>query len=166
MNEDQRKEQQRNRKREQRKKTKRIDLVVSPEQFDYLKGNAEARGYQHLSVFVRHIALAYLGQVFVVPDTSSEKMRFFTRQLKGIATNINQLTRYIHSSEEKALSGHLLQEMQSDIRSIENYLIDAFEMPPNLWDEFCDHLEDFPKPFLEKVYETVSKVLQKDRSHA
>ena len=93
-------------------RTLRIDVRVSPDEKKDLQTKATAAGYKKVSAYLRDV-----GRGVEVKESIPPELR---RQLVGIGTNLNQITRLAQSG--KSFSSHEIQLVQA-LAIIRGYLI-------------------------------------------
>lgn len=96
-------------------KTERITFRISPNELKKIEANAD-RANMKMSEYLRHASLNK--EILVIEDIKS-----FTKELRGIGTNLNQLTILCHKGKISCLDISATKKKVNDIWQFLNLLM-------------------------------------------
>ena len=120
-----------------RKKKKRLELLLEPEDHEYLSAEAR-RHHMKIGPFVTAAAIAYRTGAFVLPDEA--KVIKLEQLLRNIGNNLNQVARGVNRD------GDLVdpEQLYTYHLAVEESVSDALRNPLALTDLIADELSKNP----------------------
>lgn len=110
-----------------RKKNKRVELYLTPEQWKWLSELAKAHNLK-LSPFLKACVLAYQEKLFILPDR--DVLHQLEVGMRKIGTNINQCA-YV-ANRESNVSANTLDQLIHDVRRLEGLISKSLTYPDDL----------------------------------
>ncbi len=128
------------RQRELRKRYKRIELLVSPEE-NRLIEQAAKRHKRPKTRFAKDAVIAYLKGMYIVPD--EQRLQDLELALKRIGTNVNQVA-FVCNRNASVLERDVV-ELKYHLQPLESLIREAFARPVNLNDLVRAALKEHPR---------------------
>ena len=105
-------------KKKMRRYQPRIDL--SEIQYQGFEKDAKAHGFSSVSKTIKHMALAYQQESFLVPLSEREKLDEFVFLVRNIANNLNQIAHHSNAvrgvTDESRVFEHL-KKLENEVKS-------------------------------------------------
>ena len=112
-------------KKEYNKNHTDIRISVSNKDYKAFQLVAKKRG-QSVTSFFRDAAFAQARHVYLYPKEIKDQSDQLARDIHGVSTNINQLTRYVH--EDNTFLGEALRILQERQKEIKGKLFQFLEL--------------------------------------
>lgn len=142
-----------------RQKNKRVTFSLSKSVHQELEEKASQQGLK-VGAYVKQCALAYLNQVFLLPDDS--QVQDLELSIRKIGNNINQVVHQFH--KRKLPIPDTLQLIQTHLQHLEEDITAAFREPQSLLEVLQEALEKEPQLIskLKSIIETIEKSNRND----
>ncbi|MDW3651017.1 MAG: hypothetical protein R8P61_28330 [Bacteroidia bacterium] len=118
------------RKYRKQKRKERPEVTITLAKPDWLKLTHAAQQHHYsLPSFIKHAALSYLNQTYLVPDR--EPVSRLEQRLRLCQTDIRMIARHVHKRNLPELNQAYL-DLAERINHMETIIHDAFHHPPKL----------------------------------
>ena len=94
-----------------RKRMKRVSATFEKEEYETVKEAAKRAG-KPLALYVKEAALASGDAVPEMPREAAERLDEFVRQIRGVATNVNQMAHRSNALREAVESGEVMLRLK------------------------------------------------------
>jgi hypothetical protein len=95
-------------------------MRVTPRENELIKERMELHGFKNFNTYARYMLLT--GEVVTVDYSELIKLR---TEINRIGTNINQLAKYVNTTEEITLEN--FQNLQSSLAEVKRLMEDSFD---------------------------------------
>lgn len=113
--------------KQQRQKTKRLEISLSEQQYQVLQQQAQ-KHQRPLSTFAKDCIWAYLENMYIVPDEHT--IQDLETGMRRIGNNINQLVMHVH--RHKSISPQTIQTLRQQLGKLEQFLSRTLREPKDL----------------------------------
>lgn len=134
-------------------KTVRKTLIFTPEEFQYIKEQAQAYK-QKLSPFLKLLIFSYLNATFIHPDL--ETLTEIEQQLRDMNRRIAESIQYIHLSQEIKASD--IEDIKKSISAMEQSISSTLAQPPRL-EEWLRKQVDTNDLFIPHLLKSIAQFL-------